>query len=168
MRFARGADRDDVRQLRAEPTGVRRRGVEPEQQRPGAGDDLGQAGQGGLVEPGAEGDDLGEGLERGEECGAASGADVGTRHGASGAGNTNGAIVTPCSVRSARIARAIATASGESPCTHTEWARTAISDPSTAIATPSVTMRSTLAATSSGSCSTDPGCFRDTSEPSGS
>ena len=79
----------------------------------------------------------------------------------------NERISTPASTRPLRSARAISTAPGVSPCTHTVCAENSMKLPSTASTRPSRTIlrqRSTIAA---GSCSTAPGSSRETSVPRG-
>ena len=83
-----------------------------------------------------------------------------------GAGSTNGVMVTPAASSRARTARAISTAPGVSPWVHTDRAGSATSEPSTASTVPSVTIPSTRAATSAGSCRRARGCERGTSRPS--
>src|SRR5690348_7345299 len=78
----------------------------------------------------------------------------------------NARTATPAFANPVRTARAISTAPGESPCTQADSASTATTLPSIAVTTPSATRRSTRAVTSSGSCSTAPGCVRGTSVPS--
>src|SRR6185436_20030756 len=71
--------------------------------------------------------------------------------------HANACSVTPACSSPARTARAISTAPGESPCTQADSAVTATSLPSTAVTTPSATIRTTRVVTDDGSCSSAPG-----------
>src|SRR5690606_15264887 len=138
-----------------------RRRAARHEQRPCAGHGYTDAGQGVGLEGLVQGDGLVQVVQLDQEGVVAGGA---APHHAAAPPVTgaNARRAMPSASNTSRIRRAMATAPGESPCTHTESARTATSDPSTAVTTPSVTRRSMRRATSSASCSTAPGSRRET------
>jgi hypothetical protein len=81
--------------------------------------------------------------------------------------STNGRRARPASSRDVRTARAISTAPGVSPCTHTDWTGMSTGEPSTASTTPSAAIRSARAATVTGSWTRAPGWVRGTRVPAG-